>query len=142
MLATDLGPASAAATEQAITIAAQLRARLLVTSVVDEEGRHKEDPGPRVDQIRAGQEVGVQDVVHAARRRGVEATFLVWEGAPGEAILNAARAEDVDLIVVGTRGRGPVGRLLLGSVSDHVVRHADCPVLVVRNESEQGRGDA
>jgi nucleotide-binding universal stress UspA family protein len=139
MLATDLGPASAAATEQAIAMAAQLGARLLVTSVVDPALPREERSRPRVDQVRAGREDGVQDVVHRARRRGVDTTFLVWEGPPGDAILNAAAAEDVDLIIVGSRGRGTVGRLLLGSVSDHVVRHAECPVLVVRNESERGR---
>jgi nucleotide-binding universal stress UspA family protein len=39
------------------------------------------------------------------------------------------------MIVVGTHGRGPIGRLLLGSVSEHVVRNAPCPVLVARPET-------
>ena len=42
-------------------------------------------------------------------------------------------AESADLIVVGSHGRGTVGRFLIGSVSDHVVRNAPCPVLVVRS---------
>jgi nucleotide-binding universal stress UspA family protein len=46
--------------------------------------------------------------------------------------VEASVAEAADLIVVGTHGRGRVGRLVLGSVSDHVVRHAPCPVLIVR----------
>jgi len=55
-----------------------------------------------------------------------------WEGDAGESIVEASEAETADLIVVGTHGRGAVGRLFLGSVSDHVVRHARCPVMVVR----------
>ena len=58
--------------------------------------------------------------------------FLVWEGEPGTAIVEAAIAESADLVVVGTHGRSRVGRLVLGSVSDHVVRHAPCPILIVR----------
>lgn len=137
MLATEFGPASRAATDEAIALAAQLGARLLVTSVVDPGAA--DGDGRRVDQVRAGREAGAQEIVREARARGTEATFLVWEGDPGEVILNAAAAEDVDLIVVGSRGRGPVGRLLLGSVSDHIVRHADRPVVVVRGESESRR---
>jgi nucleotide-binding universal stress UspA family protein len=51
-------------------------------------------------------------------------------GQPADEILFAAR--DADLIVLGARGLGPFQRLLLGSVSDRVLHHAPCPVLVVR----------
>ena len=63
---------------------------------------------------------------------GVAVEFLIWEGSPGESVVEAAASEQVDLVVVGSHGRGSMGRLLIGSVSDHVVRHAPCPVLVVR----------
>jgi len=139
MLATDLGPASAAATEQAIEIAARLGARLLVTSVVGPGLRDGDGSERRIDQLRAGREAGVQAVVKDARAMGADATFLVWEGEPGEAIVSAAEAESVDLIVVGSHGRGRVGRFLVGSVSDFIVRHASCPVLVVRGESDPRR---
>ena len=46
--------------------------------------------------------------------------------------MEAADAEDADVVVVGSHGRGPVGRLLLGSVSSYVVEHAGARVLVVR----------
>jgi nucleotide-binding universal stress UspA family protein len=59
----------------------------------------------------------------------VECEALVLEGQPAEALLGAS--EDADLIVVGSRGLGGFKRLVLGSVSDQVVHHATCPVLVV-----------
>lgn len=56
----------------------------------------------------------------------------VVEGRPSEEVLAFASRESVDLIVVGTHGRGALGKALLGSVADHVIRQADCPVMIVR----------
>ncbi len=53
-------------------------------------------------------------------------------GDPDKEILRAAEALDVGLIVIGSRGLGAISRALMGSVSDSVVRHAHCPVFVVR----------
>jgi nucleotide-binding universal stress UspA family protein len=52
-------------------------------------------------------------------------------------ILHDARDEDVDLIVLGTHGRGLTAHLLLGSVAERVVRKARCPVLTIRPEGHQ-----
>jgi nucleotide-binding universal stress UspA family protein len=54
-------------------------------------------------------------------------------GRPAEEIVAAARAFDADLVVVGARGLGGMKRLLLGSVSEHVLRDARCPVLIVKD---------
>jgi len=59
----------------------------------------------------------------------VERETVVLEGQPAEALLSAS--DDADLVVVGSRGLGGFKRLILGSVSDQVVHHAACPVLVV-----------
>ncbi len=53
-------------------------------------------------------------------------------GDPDKEILRAAEALGVGLIVIGSRGLGAITRTLIGSVSDSVVRHAHCPVFVVR----------
>ena len=74
----------------------------------------------------------MQPVVERGNGAGILVSFLIWEGVPGEAIVEAAASEDVDMIVIGSHGRGGVGRAVIGSVSDHVVRNAGCPVLVVR----------
>jgi nucleotide-binding universal stress UspA family protein len=55
------------------------------------------------------------------------------EGLPSEEILRAARDSGCDLIVLGTHGRTGLGRLLLGSVAEEVLRKAPCPVLAVKS---------
>jgi nucleotide-binding universal stress UspA family protein len=86
----------------------------------------------RIDQVRENREQAAQALVERGREAGVTVSFLVWTGDPGDMIVSAAEAEHADMIVVGSHGRGAVGRLFLGSVSEHVVRNAPCPVLVVR----------
>ena len=54
-------------------------------------------------------------------------------GDPDKEILRAAEALGAGLIVIGSRGLGAIPRMLIGSVSDSVVRHAHCPVFVVRS---------
>jgi nucleotide-binding universal stress UspA family protein len=54
-------------------------------------------------------------------------------GDPDKEILRAAESLGVGLIVMGSRGLGAISRMLIGSVSDSVVRHAHCPVLVMRH---------
>lgn len=131
LLATDLSPVSEEATSQAIDLAASIEARLLVVNVIDPSRRSGSYP-TRLDQLRSEREPRLLEIVERARAWGVETTFLLWTGEPGRSIVAAAEAERADLIVVGTRGLARAGRWLLGSVSDHVVHHAGCPVMVAR----------
>jgi nucleotide-binding universal stress UspA family protein len=141
LLATDLSPTSAPATNEAFEVAGRLRAELLIVSVIDTASLRM--PGgrfrARVDQVREGRQAAAQELVQRGRREGVPVTFLVWEGDPGESILEAADAERADMIILGSHGRGPVGRLLLGSVSQHVMRLAEVPVVVVRQDASSYR---
>lgn len=57
---------------------------------------------------------------------------LIVEGSPFYEVIRAAKSEDVDLVVVGTHGRGAIAHVLLGSVAEKIVRKAPCPVLTVR----------
>jgi nucleotide-binding universal stress UspA family protein len=70
----------------------------------------------------------------AARACGAEAkvTVVMAPSAVGDTILDVARSGGVELIVMGTHGRTGVRRLFLGSIAEHVLRHADCPVVIVR----------
>ncbi len=63
---------------------------------------------------------------------GVEADFVTLDGNPADALVEYADKNNADLLVVGSRGAGALERFLLGSISNRVVHHAHCPVLVVR----------
>jgi nucleotide-binding universal stress UspA family protein len=60
---------------------------------------------------------------------------FVLSGYPGSTIVEFAKDNDTDLIVVGTLGKSGIEALLLGSVASKVIRHAPCPVLVVKSKS-------
>ncbi len=132
LLATDLSRASSAATEQAIELAVRLEARLLVVNVFSQSKGIGAIGRARTVEGREQRALSAQAVVQRARAAGAQATFLLWDGDPGDGIIAAAESEAADMIIVGSHGRSTVGRYLLGSVSDHVVHHAQCPVLVVR----------
>jgi nucleotide-binding universal stress UspA family protein len=59
---------------------------------------------------------------------------VVRSGLPATQITNFAKQKKVDLVVMGTHGRGVLDRLILGSVADKVIRQATCPVLVAREQ--------
>ena len=139
LLATDLTAASEAATAEAFRLAGQLRASVLIVNVIDAGAfRRASGRGPGVYQVRSSRENAMSSLVVRGRAHGVQVSFLIWEGDPAEAIVEAAGAERADLIVVGNRGLAGVGRALIGSVSDEVVRNAPCPVLVVRESADPG----
>lgn len=60
-------------------------------------------------------------------------TTSVIDGTPKEAILDEAEKNEVDLIVMGSHGRGAIGRFLIGSVSQAITLHAKCSVMIVRD---------
>lgn len=66
------------------------------------------------------------------KAEGVQVERLLREGHIVEEILRTARDGEFDLIVMGARGISRIKEILLGSVTDEVMRHAPCPVLVVR----------
>jgi nucleotide-binding universal stress UspA family protein len=66
-----------------------------------------------------------------ARLSATKVATIIVEGDPAHSILERAKANHVDLIVMSTRGEGGLTRALLGSVTDEVVRSAPCPVLLV-----------
>ena len=122
------------AAEEAIRRAIAIGAELVVLSVV--ESRNLSLPGGRVrrvDQERDRLASGAQTIVRRARDAGVRATYLIWEGDPAESILEASLAEGADVIMLGSRPRTNLRRLILGSVSSEVAKRATCEVVVVPN---------
>jgi nucleotide-binding universal stress UspA family protein len=91
---------------------------------------------PYMEQAMANRMVKAQETLQPALEAigeipGQLKTNLL-EGPPAEAILAAAEARQSDLIIMGTRGLGKLAGLLVGSQSQKVLSHANCPVLLVR----------
>ena len=135
LLASDLSSASASAEDLAFELATRLDGALLLVSVIDPRGLWLPTGGyrQRIDQARDGRHAAAQEIVDRARRAGVSVRALIWEGDPAESIVEAAIAEHVDLIVVGSHQRRGVDRLVMGSVSEQVVRNSPVPVVVARH---------
>lgn len=149
LVATDGSATCEGAIERAVELSACLGAELIVLSVAPAGDVTAGDLDAASDPLGAAEEAtmalsqrGARPAVDEAVDRattaaarcsaaGVTARPLVWEGPTADSVLAAADKEAVDIIVVGSHCRGGVGRLLLGSVSDHVVRHAKVPVMVV-----------
>jgi nucleotide-binding universal stress UspA family protein len=83
-----------------------------------------------LDSERSAAESLLEESVAEVEGWGGRIEQRLVEGPPGDVL--AAAAADADLIVVGSHGRGGLAAALLGSVSQHVVRHASCPVVIVR----------
>ncbi|NBC65912.1 MAG: universal stress protein, partial [Bacteroidetes bacterium] len=68
-----------------------------------------------------------------ATNQGIQADYEYAVGEPGKLICQLAKQHEVDLIIVGRRGRRGMSEILLGSVSNYVIHHAPCHVLVVQH---------
>lgn len=87
------------------------------------------------DEINDSDRQQLEQLVTADDRASLRATAVALSGErPEHAISEYAREHDIDLIVVGTHGRSGLSHLIMGSVAEHIVRIAPCPVLVVRQQ--------
>ena len=95
-----------------------------------------EIPGPEDFANTTGKALNqtIKDVVPAGST--IEVSEQVAPGHPARALLDAADEAGADLLVVGNRGHGGFTGALLGSVSQHCVHHANCPVVVVRESKK------
>ena len=143
------------AVPHAATVAKGAGAPVVVVQVVDSVAQMMTRMTPMIEpmpvgevsvdiaeEAAAGQRQAAQEnldrVMATLQAEGVsDVSTLIIEGPPGDAILEAAREEDADLIVMATHGRSGLGRAVLGSVADHVVRHVkQRAVLLVRSPEE------
>jgi len=88
-------------------------------------------------EMRASAEHQLSELVAQQKNDEVKVEFRTAEGDAGSEIIAAARTLPADLIVISTHGRTGLAHALLGSVAEHVVRRAPCPVLVVREHEHE-----
>jgi universal stress protein A len=91
-------------------------------------------PSFNVDRLKRLARQKLEECIDVSWPEKVPIDMAVEEGRPSLKIVEYARNHDVDLIVMGTHGRGPVAHFFLGSVAENVVRSAGCPVLTIRGE--------
>jgi nucleotide-binding universal stress UspA family protein len=119
----------------AVRVCSWTGAELLVVVAFDPPQRMKRRSMLPAESIVAAMEADAKELatetVQLLLDRGVVARGLVVRGDPADAILDAVEHEAVDLVVMGRRGSRSLRGVMMGSVSEHVVRHAGVSVLVV-----------
>jgi nucleotide-binding universal stress UspA family protein len=149
LVATDLTSVSRAALQHADRLARDERAHLHILHVVEDPATQPwvvDTYGVDYERLRAeacgrGRRAliaATQRLPPATRRMTTEARV----GVPADEILRYAKRQAIDLIVLGTHGRGRVASAFLGSVAERVLRHASCPVMIVSPGSTRRRATA
>src|SRR5262245_26173308 len=92
---------------------------------------------PPIDEMLAAARTALERSLADCRIKNVAFKIEVREGTPFEAIVDFAKTQNIDLIVLGTHGRGWLAHVLMGSVAEKVVRKSPCPVLTVRHPEHE-----
>jgi nucleotide-binding universal stress UspA family protein len=138
VVAVDGSRQSHRALDAAVVLAKGADARLEIVTVQDflsiaHKTRKTPDPHKVMRVVRESADSVVGRARLRASKQGIDTRGAVLEGPnPGHAIVQRAQKDGAELIIVGSRGRTPIRRILLGSVAESVVRHAPCTVVVVR----------
>jgi len=130
LVPTDGSETATAAMREAIDLAARDDAEIHVLTVINTR-TYDTSIDSAVEPLRKRGERVVGDLAALASDAGVPVTTAIELGRPARTILEYAREHDVDLVVMGTTGRGGLERRLLGSTTEYVTAHAAVPVQVV-----------
>jgi nucleotide-binding universal stress UspA family protein len=142
MLATDFSPASEVALPHALTLAHHYGSTLYVAHVVSPEFIDLEPPeaaDPKLQEAHQIAQQNMERLLSTASQRGVSCQPLIGEGVIWDVLQGMIQQNGIDLIVVGTHGRGGRRKLVLGSVAEEVFRMAPCPVLTVGPKTSETR---
>jgi nucleotide-binding universal stress UspA family protein len=136
---TDGSPRAERAVQEAIDLCKSEGARLHLVAAFGESARHWESIQTSADvevvDMRSVAESVLARQAGRAEEQGVEVVdYTAREGEPAEAIIDAAVAEDADVIVIGNKGMTGKKRFLLGGVPEKVSRHAPCSVMIVNTD--------
>ena len=132
LIAVDSDPVAAHAADIGVELARSLGANVALIHVIDASPVYGADTGISPNELIAQAEQDGKRLLAGFRVLQASALEFVQAGTPATEIAKAAKQWPADLIVIGSHGRGGVQRVLLGSVAEGVMRHASCPVLVIR----------
>ncbi len=144
MVASDGGEAAEWATDAGASLAAQLHAELGFVHVIPRTLAYPTELGfVKAERIADLHERADHYLRHAQRRAGdARSELIMREGVAPSEIIQAAKAWNADLIILGSHNRGRFSRLILGSTAEAVVRGANCPVLVMTHAPKLGCDEA
>lgn len=128
----DFSTYAEAALTDAIRFGTPFHAHMTLLHVVDLPRVLHEGLNPYHIELKATVQQLVEASAQRVRRAGLAATAVITYGIPFQEIINYAKAQKIDLIIMGTHGRTGLQHVLLGSVTERVVWLAGCPVLVTR----------
>ncbi len=143
MVATDGSELVKKAVDTAVEVAKISEAKLYAVYVITSGGgslRHPKDVGwekSMGEHLRKEGEEATAFVQDSGKAAGVEVESVILEGNAGHEIVEFAKKNDIDLIVMGTLGKTGIQRFLLGSVAENVVRHSTKAVVVARGEKAE-----
>ncbi|MBL8914559.1 MAG: universal stress protein [Archangium sp.] len=137
LIATDFSEQAEKATTYGLELARAFGARVHLVhtwavSFVSSADLPTAVPATFIDDVAKGAQQALDEALKRHQAAGVTLTGAAAYGDARDVVVDTARQMGADLIIVGTHGRRGVRRALLGSVAESVVRHAPCPVLVVR----------
>jgi nucleotide-binding universal stress UspA family protein len=140
LVPVDGSPPANRAVEVACVLARTVGAELVFCDAVNHAAAIAEmtvpsgiiDSAPILDALDGGASAIAGAAEQAAKADGLTASSAVIDGAAGNAIINYAKAHEIDAIVMGTRGTGGLERLVLGSTADEVLRGSELPTIVVQ----------
>ena len=144
---TDFSEFAQRALHQAVPVArwygASLTALHVVAAAMPVDGMFPYGPPPLANHgVRARLEEDLRTFVAPAREAGIACDTVLREGPVPARILEVARELPAELLVMGTHGQGGLERLVLGSVTESVLRRAPCPVLTIPHEERATSGPA
>jgi nucleotide-binding universal stress UspA family protein len=141
LVAVEYGDTGYAVFNQAIELAQPLKAELNLLNALTDVGNSitfspysDRDLATFKEQYQESKTVRhrlLESLAGKANEVGIKAEFQQETGSPGPIICNQANEWGADLIVIGSRGRKGLSEMLLGSVSNYVVHHAACSVMIV-----------
>jgi len=133
LVAVDGSESAKKAFERSIYLAQKCNSRIDLVHVVQcEVGGDSANTFEIIDKLKEKAKKMLEEYKIQAAEKNVPIQITVIQGDPAKAIIELAKAKSYDLIIMGTRGRTAFQELLIGSVSQKVMHHASCPVMVIR----------